>query len=260
MPQLAPQCDFTHPLHRLFVDYPMADGEIIPLDAGQTNYLLNVLRLHHGAAVLTFNGKQGEFVARIVTTSRRSAHFVVEAPTRKQANPSPITYAFAPLKHSRLDYMVQKAVEMGVGVLAPVITRRTQVKRVNIDRMRANAIEAAEQCGILCVPDIRPAEPFDSFIADWPSNFPVIFCDENSSVADPVAAIRLFEMPLRGKIAVFVGPEGGFDPIEREALLKMPNNLPLSLGPRVLRSDTAAVAVLAILQAVVGDWGTNKLA
>ena len=258
MPPAATPSHFNTSPPRLFVDCPMTVGETIPLDAGQTNYLVNVLRLHSGAAVLTFNGKQGEFVARIVATSRRSAHLVVEASTREQTKPSSITYAFAPLKHARLDYMVQKAVEMGVAVLAPVITRRTQVNRVNIDRMRANSIEAAEQCGILCLPDIKPAALFDGFLSGWPRGSTIIFCDENAPVADPVAAIQLRDLPVRGEIAVLVGPEGGFDPIERETLLTMPNIVQLSLGPRILRADTAAVAVLTILQAVVGDWTQNE--
>ena len=236
--------------HRLFVDASLAPGEMVALNAAQANYLLSVLRLANGARILVFNGKQGEFAAKLTTTSRRAANLAIEHRERGQPAASSIVYAFAPLKHARLDYMVQKAVEMGAGCLAPVITRRTQVSRVNTQRMRANAIEAAEQCGILCLPDIRPDCSFDAFLVACPNTSPVIFCDEEASVSDPIASLGTVKSPL----TILVGPEGGFDPIERQALLKRPNVLRVSLGPRILRADTAAVAVLALVQAAIGDW------
>ena len=244
-------------LHRLCVNHPLAPGETIPLDAGQANYLLNVLRLQGGAPLLVFNGRDGEFLASLTATSRRAAGLTIAARQRVQPAPSGLVYAFAPLKHARLDYMVQKAVEMGAGTLAPIVTRRTQVSRVNIERMRANAIEAAEQCGILCLPEIREACPLEAFLAAWPATAPLVFCDEDATVNDPVAALRHMNPPPTGAVAVLVGPEGGFDPSERETLSRLPNVVRLSLGFRVLRADTAAVAALAIVQAVIGDWRTS---
>ena len=241
--------------HRLFVDCPLASGDVAVLDSAQQNYLLNVLRLPEGARLLVFNDRDGEFRARLTLASRRSAALAVEEPTRPQPAASTLTYMFAPLKHARLDYMVQKAVEMGVGALAPVITTRTQTARVNLERMRANAIEAAEQCGILSLPQIAPEQPLAKALAAMPANRLLIFCDEDAPVADPLAALRAAAASQPASIAVLIGPEGGFDDSERALLLRRPNTLRLSLGPRVLRADTAAVAALAIVQAALGDWG-----
>ena len=165
-----------------------------------------------------------------------------------------IKLCFAPLKHARLDYMVQKAVEMGASVLAPAITRRTQVARINDARMRANVIEAAEQCGILNVPAVAAARPLTAVLADWPAERLLAFCDEDADVRDPVAALAGAGGADRATpLAVLIGPEGGFDAGEREALLRLPRVVRLSLGPRILRADTAAVAALALMQAVLGD-------
>ena len=176
----------------------------------------------------------------------------VGARTRPQTDAGDLHYLFAPLKSARLDYMVQKAVEMGVSRLQPVLTRHGQIGRVNLDRMRANAIEAAEQCGVLSLPDIVPPATLTSILATWQPDRILVFCDEAAAIADPLRALA--SVPPRTPLAVLVGPEGGFADEERLALLKLPNVIRLALGPRILRADTAAVAALALVQAAIGDW------
>lgn len=243
--------DFTS--QRLFVDASLQDDAVVPLDRAQANYLLNVLRFTPGDAVLVFNGRDGEWRARLVATGRKAASLALEVRTRVQPLAGQLTYAFAPLKQARLDYMVQKAVEMGAGCLQPVVTRYTQVARLNLDRVRANAVEAAEQCGILALPAIRPVLGFDRWLADLPMHAPLIFCDEDAAVADPLDALRSLAGRPAG-LCLLIGPEGGFAAEEREALLARGPVVRLSLGPRILRADTAAVAALALVQAVLGDW------
>jgi 16S rRNA (uracil1498-N3)-methyltransferase len=241
--------DFSAP--RLFLDAPLAAGRRVLLERAQTNYLLNVLRLKPGEAVLAFNGRDGEWRARLVEEGRKSADLVMEEQVRPQTAPGDLLYLFAPLKHARLDYMVQKAVEMGVSALKPVFTRRTQPSRINLARMRANVIEAAEQCGILSVPEVLAEEDFGQALNKLEPDRLLVFCDEEAPVANPVRALS-DENPQ--KIALAVGPEGGFTEDERRLALRHPNVVRLSLGPRILRADTAAVAALGIVQAVVGDW------
>ncbi len=243
--------DFTAP--RLYVEPDLGGGTRLPLDRTQQNYLGNVLRLKKGEAVLVFNGRHGEWRARLVEgTNRKSMVLAVDEQVRAQTPASDLHYLFAPLKHARLDYMAQKAVEMGAGVLRPVITRRCQVARVNVDRIAANAIEAAEQCGILCLPQIEAPTSLEAALAVWNDDRTMVFCDEDAETSDPAAALRVLS---RGTpLAVLVGPEGGFDPTERQALLALPRVVRLSLGPRILRADTAAVAALALVQAISGDW------
>jgi 16S rRNA (uracil1498-N3)-methyltransferase len=242
--------DFMSP--RLYVDAPLNEGARIALAPEQANYLLNVLRLREGARVLVFNGRDGEFATSLVGANRKSAALAVGTQLRPQEFPPDIDYLFAPLKHARLDYMAQKVVEMGARRLRPVMTRRTQASRVNLDRLRANAQEAAEQCGIIWLPEIVADEPLDKALADWPAQRLMIFCDEDAPQADPLAALAGCEAP--GGLALLIGPEGGFDEAERAAILRLPNVLRLSLGPRILRADTAAVAALALIQARLGDW------
>lgn len=260
-----PRYDFA--AQRLFVDVPLVDGAAIELDREQANYLLNVLRLAENDGILVFNGADGEWLARIAPTGRKSARLVVERNVRLQDRPGQnrsreLHYLFAPLKHARLDYMIQKAVEMGVARLRPVLTRRTQAQRVNLERMRANAIEAAEQCGIMNIPQIDDTITLDRLLRDWPADRRLIFCDEDAAVAEPFAALTqafsgqsLTEQSLPA-VAIIIGPEGGFDDSERQALADVPGSVSISLGPRVLRADTAAVAALAIVQAAIGDWRT----
>jgi 16S rRNA (uracil1498-N3)-methyltransferase len=241
--------DFAAP--RLFVDDDLGAGAAIDVDAGRANYLRNVMRLGAGATVLLFNGRDGEWRATIAEVGKRRTLLRAEAQIRPQPPAGDLAYLFAPLKHARLDYMVQKAVEMGAARLTPVLTRRTQVARVNGERMRANAIEAAEQCGILALPAIDDPVPLERLLADWPAGRRIIFCDEDAAAGDAVAALQALPP---GPLAVLIGPEGGFDPAERAALLRLPTVTRLWLGPRILRADTAAVAALTLVQAALGDW------
>ena len=244
-----PHYDFHTP--RVYLDAPLAAGLAVSFDRGQANYLLNVLRLKDGDTVLLFNGRDGEWQARLAGTGKRALTGVVGERLRGQPRPPNLHFLFAPLKHARLDYLVQKAVEMGASRLQPVITRHTQVARVNLDRMRANVTEAAQQCGILSVPEVADPAAFNVAIGE--ADRLLVFCDEDAEVKDPVAALAAAVrdgVPL----AVLIGPEGGFAVEEREALFRRPNVVRIALGPRILRADTAAVAALALVQAVLGDW------
>ena len=240
--------DFTST--RLYLRAPLAEGATVDLDPKQANYLTNVLRLKDGDTVLVFNGADGEWRAELSASGKKQWRLAAVVATRPQPPPSDLHYVFAPLKHARLDYMVEKAVEMGAGRLTPVVTRHTQVTRVNHDRMEANAIEAAEQCGILSLPAIDDPVALPALLDQWPTNRRLIFCDENTE-GDPVAQLSaLAPSPL----AVLIGPEGGFADDERDLLRSRPYVTAISLGPRILRADTAAVAALAVVQAVLGDW------
>jgi 16S rRNA (uracil1498-N3)-methyltransferase len=244
--------DFRTP--RLYVDAPLQQGASIALDASQANYLGNVLRLKTGDSVLVFNGLDGEWRGTLASAGKRSLALTIVECTRPQTDALDLHYLFAPLKHARLDYMVQKAVEMGTSRLQPVLTRHAQVARINLERMRANAVEAAEQCGILTLPEIGTPLGFDAMIAQHDPARLLVFCDEDAEVQDPVAALARAGAGRTGGIAVLIGPEGGFAADERAALLKLPNSVRLALGPRILRADTAAVAALALVGAVLGDW------
>ncbi len=250
-----PRYDFQTP--RLHVEAPLAPGGRVELDGAQTNYLRNVLRFKAGDPVLVFNGRDGEWRAKLAELGKRGAALLLDERTRPQTPMRDLHYLFAPLKHARLDYMVQKAVEMGASRLQPVLTRHSQVARVNLERMRANAIEAAEQCGILTLPDIVAPIGFERMLAERQAERILVFCDEDAEVTDPLAALA--EARPRGgtdmpPLAVLIGPEGGFAEDERAALVKLPNVVRLALGPRILRADTAAVAALALVQSVLGDW------
>ncbi len=236
---------------RLFVTDGLAAGSRLELSREQSHYLRHVLRLADGADLLAFNGRDGEWRARLMGEGRRQSVLEIVEMRRAQTPQGDLHLLFAPLKHARLDYMVQKAVEMGASLLAPVITRRTQVTRLNLDRMRANAIEAAEQCGILSVPDIWPQSPLPQAIAALETQRRLIFCDE---AADQGDAVELLRRLGPGPVAVLIGPEGGFAEDERQLLLARPHALRLSLGPRIMRADTASVAALALVQATIGDW------
>lgn len=245
--------DFRTP--RLYVPDALAATVRIALDSNQANYLGNVLRLGTGAAVLVFNGRDGEWRAALESAGRRRLFLVVDECVRPQAGGNDIHYLFAPLKHARMDYIVQKAVEMGAALLQPVLTAHTQISRINLERMQANAIEAAEQCGILTLPEIAAPLDLDRTLARRDSRRLLVFCDEDAAVTDPVAALAAHRAPGgRTRVDVLVGPEGGFADHERTALLAVPNAVRLALGPRILRADTAAVAALALVDATLGDW------
>ena len=245
-----PLLDFRSP--RLFVDAPLALGETVELERNQSNYLGNVLRLAAGDTILVFNGRDGEWQASI-TGRKRPDSLAIVARTRPQDRLPDLAYVFAPLKHARLDYIVQKAVEMGVSSLQPVLTRFTQVSRVNGERMRANVVEAAEQCGILSVADVAEPVALDRYLSRRGAQRLLVFCDEAADVANPLQALQGGLTGANG-IDVLIGPEGGFAEEERALLLRQPLILRLSLGPRILRADTAGVAALALVQAALGDW------
>jgi 16S rRNA (uracil1498-N3)-methyltransferase len=245
-----PHPDFRSP--RLFVDATLAAGESVALDRNQSNYLGNVLRLAAGGTILAFNGRDGEWQASIAGRKRPDSLTIV-AQTRPQDRLPDLVYVFAPLKHARLDYMVQKAVEMGAASLQPVLTRFTQVARVNGERMRANVIEAAEQCGILSVATVAEPITLDRYVSQREAQRLLVFCDEAADVANPWQTLQ-GEPAVSNGVDILIGPEGGFAEEERDMLLRQPRTLRLSLGPRVLRADTAGVAALALVQAALGDW------
>src|SRR5437773_5154237 len=245
-----PELDFNAP--RLFVDAPLGASETIALERNQSNYLGNVLRLAAGEQVLVFNGRDGEWQARIAGRKRPDSLEILTR-TRPQDRLPDIAYVFAPLKHARLDYMVQKAVEMGASQLQPVLTRFTQISRVNGERMRANVIEAAEQCGILSLATVAEPVPLDRFVSQRQPQRLLVFCDEAAEISSPLQALQHGLCAADG-IDILIGPEGGFAEEERALLLRQSRILRLCLGPRILRADTAGVAALALVQAALGDW------
>ena len=244
-----PDLDFRAP--RLFVDAPLGAGQTVPLERNQSNYLGNVLRLSAGDSILVFNGRDGEWQAQIAGRKRPDSLAILDQ-RRPQDRLPDIAYVFAPLKHARLDYMVQKAVEMGASALQPVLTRHTQVSRVNVERMRANVIEAAEQCGILSLAEVAEPVPLDRFLTQRQGERLLVFCDEAAETASPLQALQ--NGGASNGIDILIGPEGGFAEEERALLLRQPRTLRLALGPRILRADTAGVAALALVQAALGDW------
>lgn len=238
-------------LPRLFVKFKLEGGTDCALEKDQAHYLGNVLRFEQGERLLLFNGRDGEWRAVLTAIGRKGARVAVERRTRPQEDGPDLHYLFAPLKRARLDYMAQKATELGASALRPVLTRHTVAERVNTGRLRANAIEAAEQCGILRVPEVMEPEKLPGLLERWDENRLLVFADEAAPLASPLAALGARKP---GPLAVLIGPEGGFDPEERANLLTKPFVLPISLGPRVMRADTAAVAALALVNAVLGEW------
>lgn len=247
--------DFKAP--RLFVDRPLHATARVPLERAHANYLVNVLRLGDGDTALVFNGRDGEWRASLEVAGRRDATLVAAEQTRPQTVPPDLLYLFAPLKHARLDYMVQKAVEMGVGALRPVFTQRTQSLRVNLERMRANVIEAAEQCGILSLPEVLPDLGLDKALGGLEPERILVFCDEDAPAGSSLGLLSSLRNP-EAKVAVIVGPEGGFTDQERVLVVAHESCVRVSLGPRILRADTAAVAALALVQATLGDWSSPE--
>jgi len=236
---------------RLFVDAPLHDGATVTLDRAPAHYLTGVMRLGVGDAALLFNGRDGEWRAEIAAAGRRAATLVCAARTRPQAHGPDLELLFAPLKKARTDFVAEKATEMGVRRLRPVLTRFTNAERVNTARLRAHGVEAAEQCGILSVPDVAEPETLTAVLDGWDPARRLLFCDE--TMAPPPAPAVLADA-ASGPWAVLIGPEGGFAPEEAARLRALPQALPVTLGPRVLRADTAAVAALALWQAALGDW------
>ncbi len=238
-------------IQRLFLDGPLTSGVAAQATSNQFNYLVNVLRLSEGAEILVFNGQDGEWKARLSFPSRKRLELIPFEQTRSQPEASDLHYLFAPLKVGRLDYLVQKAVEMGAGRLQPVMTQHVQGKITNLDRLQANVIEAAEQCGILSIPTVEEPVRLTDLLQSWPHDRRIIFCDEGSEGHNPLATLNSV---AETKLALLVGPEGGFSEEEREFLHGLPFVTAIPLGPRILRADTAAVAALAVIQASIGDW------
>jgi 16S rRNA (uracil1498-N3)-methyltransferase len=241
----------NYKMQRLYVTGDLHAGAMIEASPDHSHYLLNVLRMSDGAEILAFNGRDGEWRASVHPRSRKAATLRLIDQTRPQPPHPDLIYCFALLKQGRLDYLVQKAVEMGAGLLQPVITRHTQIAKVGTDRLQANAIEAAEQCGILAVPEVGEPLKFDRLLAGWDRERRLIFCDEDSTTNNPLPALQSI---AEKKIGLLIGPEGGFSDDERRQLRALPFVTAIPLGPRILRADTAAVAALALVQATAGDW------
>lgn len=236
---------------RLYVAADLGEDVALALDEGQTHYLLHVLRASAGNFVSLFNGRDGEWLGEITALAKRGVGVTCRKRTRVQTGAPDVWLAFAPVKKTPSDYLVQKATELGVSLLQPVFTRRTIVTRINEERMAANAVEASEQSDRLTVPQIREALSFDKLLSSWPAERRLLFCDEGG---DAKAMTQAARESRSAPAAILTGPEGGFDPAERAALRALPFVTPVTLGPRILRADTAALAALALWQAVAGDW------
>ena len=236
---------------RLFVDAPVEAGKPVPLSSGQCHYLLRVMRLQTNDPVRLFNATDGEWLCQLEKTAKNSACAIAIEKLRQPHRLADIDYLFAPLKTARLDYMVQKATEMGVARLRPVITEYTQTARLKHARLAANAVAAAEQCNLVAVPEILRLEKLSAVLSQWDHRRQLVFCDE---AAAPGSPLPVLEQLQDGPLALLVGPEGGFSPAERKNLLECRFVTPISLGPRIMRADTAAVSALTLLQALKGDW------
>lgn len=243
--------EMPHSAPRLYVDTPLVRGASVETPPPQAHYLGNVMRLTAGSRVLLFNGHDGEWLAEIISIRRNDCALRAIEQTREQTGGPDIHYLFAPLKKARLDYMVQKATELGVAAIRPVITRRTVAERVKLERMQTNVIEAAEQCGVLRVPEVHEPMKLEAVLKMWPTERALIFADEGADRASPIEALEAIPA---GPAALLIGPEGGFDDTERQMLSKLPFVHTISLGPRIMRADTAGVAALALMNAVLGDW------
>jgi 16S rRNA (uracil1498-N3)-methyltransferase len=231
-------------LPRLFVDQELVDARNVTVDG---NYLVAVLRLGPGDQVKLFDDRNGEWLAEIVEAGRKRVTLVVDRRLREREIVPDLWLLFAPIKRGRIDWLVEKATELGVARLAPVITRRTIVERLNLDRLRAHAIEAAEQCERTALPELAEPQKLDAALKDWPGDRLLYFADEGGG--EPFA-------PAPGPAAILIGPEGGFTGEERAAIRALPEARPVSLGPRILRADTAALAAISLWMAAAGDWRT----
>lgn len=240
-----------HRIPRLYCDQPLGTGLSVALDADQSRYLIKVMRLKPGGHVRLFNGSSGEWLCTIDRAAGKTCSVKCDEQLAAPGVLPDIDYLFAPLKSARLDYMAQKATEMGARRLRPVITEHTVVRKVNIERLAANAREAAEQCNMVCLPEVCPPEKLDTALANWDPARRLIFCDEAAPQANPVTALGAV---APGPLALLIGPEGGFSPAEQAGLRDLPFVIQISLGPRIMRADTAGVAAMAVVQAVLGDW------
>jgi len=239
---------------RIYVEAPLAPGASVELGRDAANHLVNVLRLGEGDAAILFNGRDGAWLAKLTHAGKKGATLAVEMQTAHQTPASDLWFGFAPLKTGRLDYLVQKATEMGAGTIQPVLTDYTQVRHLKADKLDAYALEAAEQCEVLSLPRIEPEVALKPLIGGWRNSQGLrrlIFADEAAASDSPN---RQLEMLIGLPVGILIGPEGGFSEGERELLLEQDFVVPISLGPRILRADTAAVAALALVQSIIGDW------
>ena len=241
----------NYTMQRLYVTESLAEGQAIAATSEQFNYLANVLRMSEGTDVLLFNGRDGEWKARLSFPAKKKLVLMPHERTREQPAHSDLVFLFAPLKVGRLDYLVQKAVEMGAGSIQPVFTQHTQVQKIGVDRLQSNVIEASEQCGILSMPTVHAPVKLEPLLAEWDHHRRIIYCDEDAATNNPVGKLGAI---LEKHLAVLIGPEGGFSESERTMLRSLPFVTAIPLGPRILRADTAAVAALAVVQAIIGDW------
>ena len=241
--------DLTYPGGgvRLYVDAPLSKGAPIALDGDQSHYLAHVMRAKPGDRLSLFNGSDGEWMASVAAVAKRGVTLSVDRQIGPQTETPDVWLVLAPIKKTPLDYVTQKAAELGVRRIQPVMTRRTIVARVNTERMRANAVEAAEQSGRVSVPEVREPVSLDRLLDGWEPDRALLFCDEGGD-ATPLRAVHA------PKAAILTGPEGGFDPAEREMLRAQSFVIPVTVGPRILRADTAALAALAVWQSTCGDW------
>ena len=233
---------------RLYVDQPLGDGQAVRLSPDQAHYLTGVMRLAAGSPILLFNGKDGEWRATLAEASKRGAIAVCDTRTKPLRLPPDLWLLFAPIKKARTDFIVEKAVELGVARILPVQTRHTNSERIRQDRLQAHALEAAEQCGATYVPEVTDLQHLEKLLSKWPEGRRLYWCDETAAGQPATLA------PATGPAAILIGPEGGFSADEAARLRARPGTVPLSLGPRILRADTAAVAAITLWQAACGDW------
>lgn len=233
---------------RLYVEHALGEGQLVPVSRPQAHYLFGVMRLGVGAQVLLFDGQSGEWLAEVAEAGKRGGTLQVLSQTRPLQMPPDLWLMFAPIKKARTDFIVEKAVEMGAARIVPVQTAYTNAGRVQRDRLQAHAVEAAEQCGGTFVPEVAEMVRLDRLLADWDTTRQVMFCDEAQVALKPTLPAKFAPW------AILIGPEGGFAPDERERLQRAGHTHPVSLGPRILRADTAAVAALTLWQTALGDW------
>lgn len=241
---------------RLYLEHELGEAQTLPLTREQAHYLFGVMRLAVGDGILVFNGRDGEYRARVAEAGKRGGLLVAEVQTRPLQMPPDLWLLFAPIKKARTDFIVEKAAEMGAARIVPIQTHFTNSDRIRRDRLQAHAVEAAEQCGGTYVPEVADLAKLSDFLADWPEDRQIMFCDETLS-GEPAPAAAVLGAAGPGPWAILIGPEGGFSETERARLHGMDNAHPVSLGPRILRADTAAVAALTLWQDRLGDWAGN---
>jgi 16S rRNA (uracil1498-N3)-methyltransferase len=241
---------------RLYLPAVLAEGGSVEIDAAQAHRLRHVLRLAPGATVAGFNARYGEFLCRVIELARNRSVLAVEIQLRAPVPEADLWLVFAPIKRLRLDWLIEKGTELGVGAFVPVMTARTQPERLNRERLTAHAVAAVEQCERLSVPEIREVQPLTALLAQWPAERHLVVCDETGGGA-PIAS-ALAGLPAAPPAAILIGPEGGFTETELDALRNLPFVTTAGLGPRVLRAETAALAAVVAYQVVAGDWCTTR--